>query len=77
MSWFTTSPGGGRFRDPLDSTAYMQEFKRAGLPVYFTDDKYVKFVADTRDADTAFALLGPMKATGYSHELSKLSCGAC
>lgn len=63
----------GRFRDPLDSIAYMQELKRAGLPVYFTDDKYISFAADTRQsANAILTVLGSMEATGYSQERSKL-----
>lgn len=64
----------GRFRDPLDSIAYMQDFKRAGLPIYFTDDKYVKFAADTQQAANGILMvLGSMEATGYSEERSKLT----
>ena len=63
----------GRFRDPLDSIAYAQDFKRTGLPIYFTNDKYVQFAADTRQAANAIlAVLGSMEATGYSQERSKL-----
>lgn len=51
----------------------MQDFNRAGLRVYFTQDEYVKFAADTRQAANAIlAMLGSMEATGYSQERSKL-----